>query len=288
VVQHPAPAGSTPAVGRRKLAGELRRLRSQAGLTIQDVATKLECSAGKISRIETGTVGARVQDVRDMLTLYRVPPAQRDELLDLVRLSRTKAWWQDYLDVVPADAGTFYGLESGAARIDHVAIGLVPGLLQTEEYARALIGVRPDTPAEVVQRRIELRLRRQEVLRRPDPPRLRILLDEAVLHRQVGGAAVMAAQIRRLLEVAALDHVGLRVVPFAAGAYLAAGASYSIFGFAEAQPHVVYIEQLTRNSYLDQPADVAVFVSAFDGAYAQALTDAGSADLMRALADRPC
>jgi transcriptional regulator with XRE-family HTH domain len=273
-------------VGRRKLAGELRRLRSVAGLTIQDVATELECSAGKISRIETGSVGARVQDVRDMLTLYRVPAAQRDELLDLVRLSRTKAWWQDYLDVVPADAGTFYGLESGAARIDHVAIGLVPGLLQTEAYARALIGVRPDTPPEVVRRRIELRLRRQEVLRRPDPPRLRILLDEAVLHRQVGGAAVMAAQLCRLVEVAGLEQVGLRVVPFASGAYPAAGATYSIFGFAETDPNVVYIEQLTRNTYLDQPGDVAVYLSAFDDAYALARSAAESADLLRELAAR--
>jgi transcriptional regulator with XRE-family HTH domain len=287
VAEGPAPAGSTPAVGRRKLAGELRRLRSVAGLTIQDVATELECSAGKISRIETGTVGARVQDVRDMLALYRVPSAQREELLDLVRLARTKAWWQDFLDVVPAGSGTFYGLESGAARIDLLETGLIPGILQTEGYARALIGSRSDTPADVVQRRIELRMRRQDVLCRPDPPALRMLLDEAVLRREVGGPAVMAAQLRRLVEVAALEHVRLRVLPFGAGAYPAAGVAYSIFGFdGDSDPSVVYIEQLTRNTFLDQPAEVAVYVNSFTDASERALPAGESAELVRELAAR--
>ena len=275
---------ASPAVGRRKLAGELRRLRSVAGLTIQDVAERLECSAGKVSRIETGAVGVRVQDARDMLALYQVPAGQRDELLDLVRLSRTRDWWQDYLDVVPADSGTFYGLEAGAARIDHIAVGLVPGLLQTEPYARALMTSRSDVPHEVVERRLELRMRRQRLLRQPEPPQVRVLLDEAVLHRLVGGAEVMAGQLRRLAEAATLDHVQIQVLPFADGAYPAAGLAFSIFGFAgPSAPDVVYLEQPTRNTQLDDPSEVAIYRGVFADAVALARTPAESVDILRKL-----
>ena len=134
-------ATDSPAVGRRRLAQELRRLRSAAGLTITDVAGRLECSAGKISRIETGEVGAQATDVRAMLDLYGVSGTQRDTLGDLVRLARRRAWWQDYADVVPAGSGRFFGLEDGAVSIDQHAGPLVPGLLQTPAYARAVISV---------------------------------------------------------------------------------------------------------------------------------------------------
>jgi transcriptional regulator with XRE-family HTH domain len=275
---------ASPAVGRRKLAGELRRLRSVAGLTIQAVAERLECSAGKVSRIETGAVGVRVQDVRDMLALYRVPAGQRDELLDLVRLSRTREWWQDYLDVVPADSGTLFGLEAGAACIDHNAIGLVPGLLQTEPYARALMTSLSDVPHDVAERRLELRMRRQRLLSQPEPPQLRVLLDESVLHRLVGGAEVMAGQLGRLAEAATLDHVQIQVVPFAAGAYPAAGLAYSIFGFAgPSAPDIVYLEQLTRNTHLDDPSEVAFYRGVFADATARARTPADSIDILREL-----
>ncbi|HST63819.1 MAG TPA: Scr1 family TA system antitoxin-like transcriptional regulator, partial [Mycobacteriales bacterium] len=161
------PAPDSPAVGRRRLAQELRRLRSAAGLTITEVAGRLECSAGKISRIETGTVSAQATDVAAMLDLYGVAGSQRATLADLVRAARRRAWWQDYADVVPAGSSRFFGLEDGAARIEQHAGPLVPGLLQTPAYARAIVTAAAEVPPADVERRIALRLRRQELLTRP-------------------------------------------------------------------------------------------------------------------------
>jgi transcriptional regulator with XRE-family HTH domain len=272
----------SPAVGRRRLAQELRRLRLAAGLTIADVAAELECSIGKISRIETGAVGARIQDVRDMLALYGVTGARQVDLVDLVRLARQRAWWHDYTDVVPADSARFYGLEDGAAGMRQHGVALVPGLLQTPDYARAVISAPADVPTADVERRIELRLRRQRLLDRPQPPRLHVLLDEAALRRSIGGAAVMAGQLGRLIELAQRPHVRMQVLPFDAGGYSAVGVPFTVFGFPDpADRQVVFLEQLTRNTLLDEPAEVRHYTVAFDQAVELALDPAASAAFLR-------
>src|SRR5262245_25354830 len=176
----------SPAVSRRRLAKELRRIRRARDLTMQDVADYLEVSAGKISRLETAQVTARVQDVRGMLDLYKIDGPQREELLKLVRQSRKKAWWDAYTDLVPPDAATFYGLENGAARIDQYSIALVPGLLQTSDYARTLISPTSGVDGSLAKRRLELRMRRQQILKGDDAPEYHVILDEAVLRRVIG------------------------------------------------------------------------------------------------------
>lgn len=278
-------ASDSPAVGRRRLAQELRRLRSDAGLTISDVAGRLECSAGKISRIETGTVSAQATDVQAMLDLYGVAAGQRATLADLVRLARRRAWWQDYADVVPAGSSRFFGLEDGASRIDQHAGPLVPGLLQTPAYARAVIEAAGAVPAADIERRIALRLRRQELLTRPEPPRLHVLLDEAALRREVGGPEVLAGQLDRLAELAGQERVRLQVLPFGAGAYIAMGVAFTVFSFTDAaDPQVVYLEQLTGNTLLDSGEEVGRYAAAFAGSAARALDPADSAALFRSTA----
>jgi transcriptional regulator with XRE-family HTH domain len=275
-------AMDSPAVGRRRLAAELRRLRSAAGLTISDVAARLECSAGKISRIETGVVGAQATDVHAMLDLYGISDPQRETLAELVRLARRRAWWQQYADVVPAESSRFFGLEDGAAVIEQHAGPLVPGLLQTAAYARALISIPAAAPPPDVERRIELRVRRQQLLDRPHPPRLHVLLDEAALRREVGGPEVLAGQLDHLAALGRRDHVTLQVVPFGAGGYAALGVMFTLFGFADpADTHVVYLEQLTGNTLLEAGADVSRYTAAFAESAARALDPARTLQLLR-------
>ena len=193
----------TPTGRRRRLGAELRRLREEAGLTIDQVAEVLECSQSKVSRIETGQVSATPRDVRDMLALYRVSDAQREAMVQIAREARQPGWWQKFVDV-PDGVPAYVGLETAATSIDIYMSVIVPALLQTADYARAVIGaVRPDLPRAEIDRRVELRLRRQALLDQDHPPALRVLLDDTVLRRPVGGEAVMAAQRRRLLEDAA-------------------------------------------------------------------------------------
>jgi transcriptional regulator with XRE-family HTH domain len=277
-------ATESPAVGRRRLAQELRRLRSGAGLTIADVAGRLECSAGKISRIENGVVGAQPTDVQAMLDLYGVDSAERAALVELVRTARRRAWWHEYADVVPARSSRFFGLEDGAATIDQHAGAMIPGLLQTEAYARAVASSPSAVRPGDVERRVELRLRRQQLLHRPDPPRVHVLLDEAALHREVGGPKVTAGQLDRLTELAGAPHVTLRVLPFGAGAYPALGIAFTVFGFADpSDGRVAYLEQLAGNTLLESAAEVDVYAGAFAESTARALDPDRSTELIRSL-----
>src|SRR5262249_28544407 len=152
-----------PAVGRRRLAGELRRHRIHAGLTMRQVATHLDCSAGKISRLEAGLIAPNISDVRIMLALYGVEDQERDTLIEVARKARERAWWHAYTDVVPPESATFFGLEDGAAAISEYSVQVIPGLLQTADYARVLMESAVVTPPEIIARRLELRLRRQQL-----------------------------------------------------------------------------------------------------------------------------
>lgn len=272
------PELGSPEVGRRQLATDLRRLRASSGRTLDDVARHLECSAAKVSRMETGAVRVGLSDLRAVLGLYGVADAERDALLALARQSRARGWWQDFADVVPPRSATFYGLEDGAATIGQHSASLVPGLLQTPGYARALVDSVPGVPVAVRERRVALRLRRQLLLERAAPPALHIVLDEAVLRREIGGPAVLAGQVAHLLVLAERPHVRLQVLPFTAGAHPAAGVSFTVFGLDGETP-VVFREQLDANGFLDAPDAVARYVDAL----AEADRVAADPDRARAL-----
>ena len=255
----------TPTGRRRRLGAELRRLREEAGLTIDRVAEALECSPSKVSRIETGQVSATPRDVRDMLGLYRVDDARLEAMVQVAREARQRGWWQKFVDV-PDGVPAYVGLEAAATSIDVYMSLIVPALLQTPDYARAVIAaVRPDLPARELDRRVELRLRRQELLDQERPPVMRVLLDDTLLRRPVGGAAVMAAQRRRLLADAGRPTVTIQVLEVAAGAHAGMDGPFTIFGFpAPAERDVVALDSAADALYLEGPEDVARYRRVFE------------------------
>ena len=228
----------SPTVRRRRLALELRRLREAARLTCEEVADHLECSASKISRVETGRVSVSPRDVRDMLDLYGVPAAQRESLVQLARDSRQKGWWHAFSDTMPPQFATYVGLESAASQIRIYELSLIPELPQTEDYARAVIrsGVM-NSPREDIERQVALRMARQPAITRDNPPKIWAVLDEAALRRQVGGAGVMQLQLEHLLARAALPNVAIQVIPFGGGAHPAIGRPFIILVFPERVGH---------------------------------------------------
>jgi transcriptional regulator with XRE-family HTH domain len=264
----------SPTVRRRRLALELRRLREAARLTCEEVADHLECSASKISRVETGRVSVSPRDVRDMLDLYGVPAAQRESLVQLARDSRQKGWWHAFSDTMPPQFATYVGLESAACQIRIYELSLIPELLQTEDYARAVIrsGVM-NSPREDIERQVALRMARQPAITRDNPPRIWAVLDEAALRRQVGGAGVMQLQLEHLLARAALPNVAIQVIPFGGGAHPAIGRPFIILVFPErADTDVVYLEDLTSALYLEDVADVDRYNVFFNHLRATALS----------------
>jgi transcriptional regulator with XRE-family HTH domain len=277
--------GPSPTVRRRRLAAELRRLREAAELTIDEVGEKLECSASKISRIETGHVGVTPRDVRDMLEVYGIEDDGREALVQLAREARKKGWWHAYNEVF---TGAFVGLESDASSLHTHQALLVPGLLQTAGYTRAVVrATRPDAAEAEVERRVEARVTRQKLLTDAHPPEYWAVIDEAVLCRTVGGPAVMREQLERLVEVAALPHVTLQVVPFEAGAHAGMDSPFLILGFPEqADPDVVYVEYTTTGVYLEQQSDVHRYTLMFDHLRAAALKPDDTVEMVKRAADR--
>jgi transcriptional regulator with XRE-family HTH domain len=275
----------SPAVRRRRLALELRRLREAARLTCEEVADHLECSASKISRVETGRVPVLPRDVRDMLDLYGVPAAQRESLVQLARDSRQKGWWHAFSDTMPPQFATYVGLESAACQIRIYEVSLIPELLQTEDYARAVIrSGMMNSPREDVERQVALRMARRPAIARDNPPKIWALLDEAALRRQVGGAFVLRLQLEHLLAQAALPNVAVQVIPFGGGAHPAMGRPFIILGFPErADTDVVYLEDLTRALYLEDPADVDRYNALFDHLRATALSPDDSSLLITSI-----
>ena len=272
----------TPTGRRRRLGAELRRLREEAGLTIDRVAEALECSQSKVSRIETGQVSATPRDVRDMLELYRVDDAQREAMVQIAREARQRGWWQKFVDV-PDGVPAYVGLETAATSIDIYMALIVPALLQTPDYARAVIGaVRPDLPGKEINRRVELRVRRrQALLDQEQPPALRVLLDDTVLARPVGGPAVMAAQRRRLLEDATRPAVTIQVLPVSAGAHAGMDGPFTIFGFpAAAERDVVALDSAADALYLESPEDLRRYRRVFELLLPAALTPETSAEVI--------
>lgn len=237
---------------------QLRRLREARGVTREEAGTAIRASHSKISRLELGRTGFKQRDVADLLTLYGVTDdAERATLLSLAEQAGVPGWWQAYSDVVPGWFDAYLGLEQAAGVIRSYEVQFVPGLLQTEDYARAVIQLgRRDVTGQEAGRRVALRMRRQERLYRPNPPKLWIVIDEAALRRLMGGAATMRAQIEHLIQVAELPHVTLQIMPFHAGVHAGAAGPITILRFPEGEiPDVVYLEQLAGAVYLDKPAE---------------------------------
>jgi transcriptional regulator with XRE-family HTH domain len=272
------PQGSATML-RMMVGAQLRRLREAAGITAENAGYAIRASRSKIFRIETGRVRIKLRDVEDLLALYGVADEkERAAVIALARRSSEPEWWTQYTDILPDWFETYLGLESAAHAIRTFEAQLVPGLFQTEDYARAVTRLGHETaPAEEIERRVGLRLKRQKVLAWAEPPRVWAVIDEAVLRRPVGGAVVMRAQLARLAEAARLPNVTLQVVPFARGGHVAASGSFSILRFEEQDlPDVVYIEQLTSAVYLDQRLEVQHYLEVVDHLSGEALTPADS------------
>ena len=273
----------SPTVRRRRLALELRRLREGAKLTCEEVAEQLECSASKISRVETGRVSVSPRDVRDMLEIYSVPELQREALVQLARESRQKGWWHAYADSLQPHVATYLGMESAASDIRIYEVNLIPGLLQTEEYARAVITAGTvSSPRSDVERQVALKMERQRLAM--TSPNVWAVLDEAALRRQVGGPEVMRVQLEYLRELGALRNVRLQIIPFGGGAHPAMGRPFIILAFGEeADPDVVYLKNLTGALWVENVEEVDRYNVFFNHLQATALSFENSAALMTAV-----
>ncbi|WFE66340.1 MULTISPECIES: helix-turn-helix transcriptional regulator [Micromonospora] len=256
-----------PTVLRMLLGAQLRRLREASGVTREGAGWEIRSSESKISRMELGRVGFKERDVADLLTLYGVTAdEERGALLKLARDANSPGWWHRYGDVLPGWFQSYLGLEAAAALIRSYEVQFVPGLLQTPEYARAvvLLGHR-GAAVDEVDRRVELRMQRQQLLRRADPPQLWAVIDEAALRRPIGGREVMRGQLTALIEATRSPHVRLQVIPFDAGGHAAAGGAFTILRFGDDDlPDIVYIEQLTSALYLDKREDLDYYAAAME------------------------
>jgi transcriptional regulator with XRE-family HTH domain len=268
-------AAGDAAVLRMRLGNQLRRLREAAGISPEEAGFEIRGSRSKISRLENGRVKLKNRDVTDLLILYGVTDsAVLSKFLALVMQSNGPEGWGEYGDIMPGWLETYLGLEAAATIIRSYEAQFVHGLFQTADYARAVIGLGRKAPsAEETDRWVSVFLKRQELLSRPDPPNVWSLMDEAVLRRPAGGAAVMRAQFRHLIEVAELPHVTLQVIPFASGAYASGSGSFTVLRFEEPDlPDVVYLKQLTNAVYLEQRPYVERYLEVVDEISIEALT----------------
>lgn len=268
----------SPAGRRRELGVVLRTLRAENGMTIEQVAGHLLCSAGKISRIERGHRSGTLRDVRDLCDLYQVRGTQRDHLMTLAREGRQEGWWQSY-DL--QRFSIYVGLEDDATRMNVFEGMVVPGLLQTAGYIRAIFeaGVLRSVP-EAVEQAVEVRLTRQNLLTRPNPPHLWALLDESVLHREVGGLSVIRIQLDRLIEVAEWANVTLQIIPYDRGALGTSDAGFSIMEFAGSVPDIAYTEGHFGFFYLEKPAEVERYRQIFQILRTAALSEKESIEFI--------
>jgi len=264
-----------PTVPRMLVGIQLHRLREAAGVTPERAGHAIRASRSKISRMENGRVSYKERDVTDLLTLYGVTDeAARTRLVTLARQANTPGWWSKYGDIMADWFESYLGLEMAASVIRTFELQFVHGLFQTEDYARAvtLLG-HTAAPDDEIDRRVSLRLKRQDLLAGPNPPQVWSVLDEGALRRPVGGAKVMRAQLNHLTEMSRLRHVTIQVVPFDRGGHAAAGGSFTVLRFSEQEvPDVVYLEQLTSALYLDKHDDVDHYMEVMNHLSTEALT----------------
>ena len=260
-------SGGGPTVLRMLLGAHLRRLREAQGVSREDAGWEIRASESKISRMELGRVSFKERDVEDLLTLYgQVDTDERERLLALARQANTPGWWHRYGDVLPNWFQSYLGLEAAASLIRTYEVQFVPGLLQTADYARSVVLLgHGRAKAEEIDRRVDLRMRRQKILDRPDPVQLWAVIDEAVLRRPVGSRATMRGQIQALIDATQRTSVHVQVLPFQVGGHSAAGGAFSILRFPDQElPDIVYVEQLSSALYLDKRDDVELYVDAME------------------------
>jgi transcriptional regulator with XRE-family HTH domain len=263
---HPSPLDGGPTVLRMMLGAQLRRLREEQGISAEKAGYTIRASHSKISRMELGRVGFKRRDVADLLTLYGVlDENERAPILDLVSRANEPGWWHNDNDLLPGWFEVYMGLEGAASIIRTYELQFIPGLLQTEDYARALIPLGfPEITPEELERRVQLRMRRQ---RRLLAWELRVwaVVDENALRRPIGGKAVMRAQVEHLIELSGRRNVTIQVLPFNAGGHAAVSGAFSILRFPEATlPDIVYLEQLTSALYVDKPSDVYRYLAVME------------------------
>ncbi|GHH25579.1 helix-turn-helix domain-containing protein [Streptomyces lanatus] len=255
---------SAPTVLRMILGRRLLDMREDAGMSLDHAAKALRVTPLTIRRLEKAEVGLKPLYVEKLLQTYGAEQQEIDEFIDLAEQANEPGWWHAYRDVVPSWFSAYVSLETGARTLRTYEPHYVTGLLQTHGYARAVLrGGFPNDSPEELERRVDLRLRRQALLDKPDAPTLWVVMEEAVLHRMVGGAEVMREQIDRLLEASELSHVSVDILPFTAGAHVGACAPFTYFRFEEPElPDVVYSEILSASMYLDQRSDVVAHLEA--------------------------
>lgn len=280
------PPGSGSTVRRIMLGASLRRLRESKGLARDVAGFHIRASESKISRMELGRVGFKTRDVEDLLTLYGVDDdAERRALLEMVREANTPGWWHKYGAVLPSWFSTYVGLEEAATLIRTYEVQFVPGLLQTASYARAVYKLgNPDATPGEIDRRVHLRMQRQERFTKKDGPKLWAVIDEATLKRTIGGRDIMSEQLQHLLHVADLPNITLQVMPFRYGMHAAEGGAFSIMRFPESDlSDVVYVEQLWGALYLDKREDIDPYLTAMEQLCVESTTPGGTVELIDGL-----
>lgn len=256
--------GTSPTVRQRELGRRLRLLRNEHNLTVEDVAEKLLCSATKISRLETGARRPSLRDVRDLCNLYGIDELTSIELMNLARGAREQTWWTQYEDL---NLDPYLGLEQDAVAITSYTTHLFPALLQTEDYTRSAIkAIAPKMNPGIYQQRVEARMRRQQrILEKDNPPRYRVFLDEAVLHRRVGSLELMIAQLDKVLNAISTNKATVQVIPFNVGVHASQDSNFILFELEEGSgPPVVFVEGLTGNQYHERKTDIIRYREAIE------------------------
>jgi hypothetical protein len=275
--------GGGPTVRRMLVGARLRRLRTERGIPREEAGEAIRASAWKIHRLENGQVGFKDRDIVDLLAFYGVTdPGEVEALLAMARDANTPGWWHQYGDLLPQWFRAYVDLESAATLIRAYEGQIVPGLLQTEDYMRAVVrGARLPEPSEDTERRITLRLTRQTLLTQPDAPQLWAVVDEAALRRPVGGRQVIRAQLKRLIDATELPNVILQVLPFGAGAHPAMVGAFSILRFPDLElPDVVYVEHLTNALYLERREDVDQYLHVMETICVRSAAPDKTADIL--------
>jgi transcriptional regulator with XRE-family HTH domain len=263
---------------------QLRRLREAKGITREDAGYHIRASESKISRMELGRVSFKERDVVDLLAMYGVEEApERDALVTLAREANAAGWWHQYADVLPDWFQTYVGLEEAASVLRVYEVQFVPGLLQTASYARAVMARgQPGAPAEEIERRVSMRITRQELLTKQGGPRLWAVVDEAALRQPIGGPEVFRSQLEHLIEVTKDPRITLQVTPFLTGGPIAEAGAFTIMRFPEEDlPDVVYLEQLTSALYLDKREDVDRYSEVMERLSVESESPERTADLLR-------
>ena len=277
-----------PTVVRMLLGGRLRRLRQAAGITRDHAGATIRASGSKVSRLELGRTAFKARDVPDLLTLYGLREgAERSTLLGLAAQANAAGWWHSYSDIVPAWFEPYLGLEQAASVIRGYEVQFIPGLLQTPDYARAVIRLADGISEADAEQRVTLRMHRQQVLHRAAPPDVWSVIDEAALRRPIGGRAVMRAQVEHLVRMSRRRHVTIQVMPFSAGGHAAAGDPVTLLRFPEGLlPDVVYTEQLDSAVYLSKAADTLHYWNVLNSLATEAQPPEQSTETLRRFLDR--